>query len=1121
MTSKKVIPIDDYPLQLDSWKKKEKPLWYLGDTSLLNHHMISIIGTRNPSNEGISRTKEVAKASVSCGFCVVSGMAKGIDTTAHWETLKSKGNTIAVMGTHINACYPKVNIELKKKIIESGLVLSQFSPNEKTGRYNFPKRNELMAELSDITIVIEAGSKSGTRYQIEKAVQLKKTIVFFKALVDCNYKWVKDYLSYKKLKIFNNTLEFTEWLIYKKKGNGNNGSEGEKELLKQIVDTPNNFKDAIDYIEDLKKKINQRWFNELCFFTRKSFDQTIDKDSLDNIRNILLSNKNYPLKNLSTIDSRYKKYSKKTQQLNLFSEKLEYVGEFSNFKKLGDKIEIKFPSPITIIFGNNNSGKTSICHAIKKLTGENIENNIDTNIFNESNNHFFFKYKFSNDREKKTYDSNKQNNEYLNHYNGIKYFDSKISARLIEKPNTENLLEVAPFKLELFEHLQNNLEKFQDYMNNLIKLKKEELLKNSNRLKLLSLNKGIKADIYDEIDNEIIDRFSKMIKLESDKKLISKLNELNKHFELLSNPSPEKLKRINIDILQLNKIIMIIKKLEKRIIELDIPNHHSIETEYKKLKSTQQKEMEFIIPNQKKIEEFKSFIRISKNIVDYEKENDKECLFCRRELDTSSEEVIKKYYVFLRSKSEERIFSIGNLIKTRNNIKNNIKECDFDLLIFDYLLSSFKNFAKDIKPKINTIIEYCLGSIKEDDFFQKYKNELTEKKLFRNEIDTLELILKEKIKEKEIIRLNDHEKSKEFIRLKKEKEEIEFKKTFYEHIKENKFLYSLWEEYFDLKNKLNNINFKNIKSQITNYSKEATEYLIKSSFEEKLNKEYQKLTKKYIHNTGIASKAIKKGKKVSLSLSIKGKHPLRYILSEGELKIHSLALFFVEIEYEEKSIIIFDDPVSSLDHTYIDRISRRIRDFAKDNLDKQIIIFTHNWYFLKNIQDELIMAKFKRDIDFSLYILKNCSSIEVNTEQINKIKYSITSILDKHTTLSKDEKISLTVNMRNLIEVMINKYVFNEQRMQYKRDKMNPSMFDKYINLRPLTEEEANSFKDLYNNLSRFLHDSNFDIVDEDINNFKSYYSQLLNLENQLKNNNSIIGVNTTPSTIERMDSII
>ena len=176
------LPYNIYPESLSSWKERKKPLWHLG--------------TRTPSKQGVLNAKEITKISVDKGFCIVSGMAKGIDAIAHSQALDSKGHTIAVMGTSIEACYPKENLDLKKRIMKSGLVLSQFKRGERPKKHNFPKRNELMAELSFASVVVEAGSISGVRYQIEKAFQLRKEIVFLKPGIDLKYKWVSKYLNY-------------------------------------------------------------------------------------------------------------------------------------------------------------------------------------------------------------------------------------------------------------------------------------------------------------------------------------------------------------------------------------------------------------------------------------------------------------------------------------------------------------------------------------------------------------------------------------------------------------------------------------------------------------------------------------------------------------------------------------------------------------------------------------------------------------------------------------------------------------------------------------------------------------------------------------------------------------
>jgi DNA processing protein len=174
---------------------KGRRIWYLGNLALLSMPTVSVIGTRNPSNEGIVRTRKVVRILVENGFCVVSGLARGIDSVAHQQTLDLNGFTVAVMGTPIHLCYPKENASLKNRIAEDGLVISQFPPEQKIRPDNFPQRNALMAELGLLTIVTEAGQRSGTRHQVRSAVNLGRKVGFLASMVDRNYTWVSEALD--------------------------------------------------------------------------------------------------------------------------------------------------------------------------------------------------------------------------------------------------------------------------------------------------------------------------------------------------------------------------------------------------------------------------------------------------------------------------------------------------------------------------------------------------------------------------------------------------------------------------------------------------------------------------------------------------------------------------------------------------------------------------------------------------------------------------------------------------------------------------------------------------------------------------------------------------------------
>lgn len=188
----RVLAREEFPKVLSVWGKKHALLWYFGNLQLLNSPMVSVVGSRDVSKEGAARTRKLTRLLVSKGICVVSGLAEGVDAEAHNIALDNGGMTIAVMGTPIDECYPASHVALKREIEEHGLVISQFAPGSPIHRGNFPQRNELMAALSAITIVIEAKIDSGTRHQVKSALGFGKQVGFLASLAEKRFPWIQD-----------------------------------------------------------------------------------------------------------------------------------------------------------------------------------------------------------------------------------------------------------------------------------------------------------------------------------------------------------------------------------------------------------------------------------------------------------------------------------------------------------------------------------------------------------------------------------------------------------------------------------------------------------------------------------------------------------------------------------------------------------------------------------------------------------------------------------------------------------------------------------------------------------------------------------------------------------------
>ena len=150
----------DYPTLLNDLDDAPPFLWVLGDLTMLQRPMISIVGARNASSLGTRMAKALARDLGQAGFVVVSGLARGVDAAAHLAALDT--GTIAVQAGGVDVIYPAENTELAQKIGAQGLRLSEQPMGLQPMARHFPSRNRIISGLSCATIVVEAAARSGS-----------------------------------------------------------------------------------------------------------------------------------------------------------------------------------------------------------------------------------------------------------------------------------------------------------------------------------------------------------------------------------------------------------------------------------------------------------------------------------------------------------------------------------------------------------------------------------------------------------------------------------------------------------------------------------------------------------------------------------------------------------------------------------------------------------------------------------------------------------------------------------------------------------------------------------------------------------------------------------------------
>jgi len=161
-----------------------RQIFMIGDRRCLEQPLVAIVGTREPTAYGIRSARSIASALAAAGIGVVSGMARGIDSVAHRAAIDVNGQTIAVLGTGIDVPYPAGHRELHRVIGTRGLLVSESGPGVRAHKGVFPRRNRIIAGLGRVTIVVEAGHRSGALITAGHALHLHRTLAAVPGPID-------------------------------------------------------------------------------------------------------------------------------------------------------------------------------------------------------------------------------------------------------------------------------------------------------------------------------------------------------------------------------------------------------------------------------------------------------------------------------------------------------------------------------------------------------------------------------------------------------------------------------------------------------------------------------------------------------------------------------------------------------------------------------------------------------------------------------------------------------------------------------------------------------------------------------------------------------------------------
>jgi DNA processing protein len=168
-----------YPQLLAAIHDPPPQLWVRGeaDLQLLARVAVAVVGARACSSYGRTVARSLGRELAAAGVVVVSGMARGVDGEAHRGALDVGGATVAVLGCGIDRVYPAVHAELARRIVETGLIVSEYEPGVEPAPWRFPARNRIIAGLSRAVVVVEARERSGALITVDFALEQGRDVL--------------------------------------------------------------------------------------------------------------------------------------------------------------------------------------------------------------------------------------------------------------------------------------------------------------------------------------------------------------------------------------------------------------------------------------------------------------------------------------------------------------------------------------------------------------------------------------------------------------------------------------------------------------------------------------------------------------------------------------------------------------------------------------------------------------------------------------------------------------------------------------------------------------------------------------------------------------------------------
>lgn len=731
-------------------------------------------------------------------------------------------------------------------------------------------------------------------------------------------------------------------------------------------------------------------------------------------------------------------------------ERLEAIGPFIGFKRLGSSLRASFPRRVTIIFGANGSGKSSLCEALQILASNDAPRRPLHDVRNGTTTPPSFSYQFTSDAVPQSW---KSPGVYGARSSTVKYFDTGIAIHNVQNSvQPGRIIELSPFKLDIFE---TALKLCKDLRSELTSRQNENAsqlagLTEQIRIKFEGFKGSVLADLVSptlavlEMELRLGESYSEESGLAE--KLIRK-SELEK---TTSEAGLQLLKGEASALKALHGEIQPILEASEKLIEIDPVSQAKALKEKEEVMELLAKAL---IPSGSTLEKLMALIRSANVTCILNSPNTEECPLCKQSLRDSEHELFKQYAGLLTGEHDAAITELRKLINAAEKNQKVISDCSPDQwakgsVLAAEITDAVKNAGRTVQKLFKPGMEIDQDRKEAAVTIRALSNDLSKR-------------LEEKEKLMEGAAKSRTELLKELGEISTQCQALLYAKEVAKNIElvrkahRRTRITAFWDDTLP--------DVTSVLRKITSTAKKAHKELVVDDFKTRLNAEYIALAEKDMSAFGVEVKDVGGDGAVTVDHRVAG-HRIESVMSEGEQRIHALALFFAELESCAQQVIVFDDPISSFDYNYIGNYCNRLRDLIQAYPNRQIIVFTHNWEFFVQIQTTLNTSRMSQYM--AVHVLESCVAIDEYSEDIDVLKADIDAILAIAGEPTKPQKEFMAGKMRRLIESIVNTHVFNKQRHQFKQKSQQVSAFDDFTKVVPLLPIEAQSLRDLFSKLS-------------------------------------------------------